>query len=395
MRSPVAILRRDEDSGTQSAQFEMTSPNVGDSASADPVRPIAVGPARTIPTRRYKLRWRMTAAAVATVLALVVSEFAYRRFLRQRYKSVNAGYTNPVLQLDLEDPIKAFSFRPNVENRSRTHDAPDAPWWTFSTNSFGLRDEEEDVRQPGAPAIMCLGDSYTFGWAISEDDGPFPHILQQLLRSSQQRFRDAEVYNVGIPGYNTEQESIALAFHGARLKPRVIILGYVMNDAEPQSNVPPPPDQTFRDSRSWLYESLKSVFRERLGLGWGLFASTEYVPRDYVAGFSSDSPRWRRSKAALSAMWTWAREHDATLLVCIWPDFTQPFDGRYRYLPIHHAVNAWCAEMHVSCLDLWTAFFGKNHRDWQVPFDGHPNGKAHRAVAQILCARLAALFPRN
>ena len=56
--------------------------------------------------------------------------------------------------------------------------------------------------------------------------------------------------NAGVPGYNTEQEAVMLDELLPRYRPDMVVVGYVMNDAEPQMNVPQPPAMTYRYASS-------------------------------------------------------------------------------------------------------------------------------------------------
>jgi hypothetical protein len=88
-----------------------------------------------------------------------------------------------------------------------------------------------------------LGDSVTFGHGTL-DDTTYPYLLEQRLR----RWRpdvNWEVWNLGVPGYNTRQELIYLNEIGPRAQPDVVVVGFFPNDFT-GSNAPQPPPSAFR-----------------------------------------------------------------------------------------------------------------------------------------------------
>ena len=63
-----------------------------------------------------------------------------------------------------------------------------------STSSIGLRNPEIRKTKPDL-RIMCLGDSVTFGWGVSEEQS-YPRILEDILTRDG---LDVEVINAGVP----------------------------------------------------------------------------------------------------------------------------------------------------------------------------------------------------
>lgn len=110
------------------------------------------------------------------------------------------------------------------------------------TDSHGWRDENVE---PGA--LLCLGDSTTFGWGVEEEEA-WPARLAARLGSP--------VTNAGVPGYTTHQGRQRLAAALAT-QPGRVILGFLVRDADlaPVADVdrppsrPPPPLQILRALR--------------------------------------------------------------------------------------------------------------------------------------------------
>ncbi len=89
--------------------------------------------------------------------------------------------------------------------------------FTVRTNGLGYRGGE-----PGAGAILCLGDSTTFGWGVEEEEA-WPARLAALLGEA--------TVNGGVPGYSTVQ-GLATLHTALSLRPRLVLLAYLVRDAE-------------------------------------------------------------------------------------------------------------------------------------------------------------------
>jgi hypothetical protein len=102
-----------------------------------------------------------------------------------------------------------------------------------SINSLGLRDSEINP-QPSSKEfrILLLGDSVVFGLGISAED-TISHQLQTQLNRNQ-KDRIYKVINMGVPSYNTEQESIQFQTLGINLHPDLVLLIFGDNDVEPK-----------------------------------------------------------------------------------------------------------------------------------------------------------------
>ncbi len=89
----------------------------------------------------------------------------------------------------------------------------------INTNSAGMRGAREyPLERTGAPRIVAVGDSFTFGQCVG-DDQSFPGRLEQLLPES-------EVLNLGVMGYGHDQSLQRLRVHGLAYRPDVVLLGF-------------------------------------------------------------------------------------------------------------------------------------------------------------------------
>ncbi len=98
------------------------------------------------------------------------------------------------------------------------------------TNSQGFRDRERAFeRAPGAPRVLALGDSMTWGAGISYDE-TFTALLEGSLQATAP---GAEVINVGVPGWGPHEELHLLKVYGIKLQPDIVLLDFfVGNDIQ-------------------------------------------------------------------------------------------------------------------------------------------------------------------
>lgn len=100
------------------------------------------------------------------------------------------------------------------------------------TNSLGMRDRPHDPQPaPGSFRIVVLGDSFMEAYQVPLEQS-LPYRLQERLAS-----RGVEVLNLGVGGYGTAQELLALQEEGLRYRPDLVVLAfYAGNDVQNNSH---------------------------------------------------------------------------------------------------------------------------------------------------------------
>ncbi len=143
-------------------------------------------------------------------------------------------------------------------------------------NSLGFRDTREyALEKPDQTfRILVLGDSVTFGHGALSDT-TYPYLLEQQLRAWRPDV-NWQVWNLGVPGYNTGQELTYLRHVGPRYRPDLVVVGFFENDLS-GNELPGDPSVARRASSAiervmqrWFYshELYKKV---ALTLRWRLF----------------------------------------------------------------------------------------------------------------------------
>lgn len=146
-------------------------------------------------------------------------------------------------------------------------------------NSLGFRDDREYAldKPPGTFRILVLGDSVTFGHGALSNT-TYPYLLEQRLKQWRPDVK-WEVWNLGVPGYNTRQELKVLERVGPRYQPDLVVVGFYENDLQ-DNDVSTEPTvrrrlaSTIQGSmQRWLY-SYELYKRILLTIRWQWFTST-------------------------------------------------------------------------------------------------------------------------
>jgi len=142
-------------------------------------------------------------------------DYTYRRnWVHEHQKfGFDAHYT-----FDSYDPSKGWRSKPNLRD-VKVFDNK-----ILNTNSKGLRGKKDFpyTKTKQTLRILILGDSFTFGDEVSDDE-TYSYYLQQMLPHT-------EVINMGVHGYGHDQMLILLREEGVKYEPDIVILGFLPLD---------------------------------------------------------------------------------------------------------------------------------------------------------------------
>jgi hypothetical protein len=267
-------------------------------------------------------------------------------------------------------------------------------------NSRGYRDVEHDLAPPaGVRRVVCLGDSFTWGARVLFDDA-WPRRLVRGLE--QERGEPWEAIVLAEPGLNAVQEAFILGNEGFTYHPDVVVLAWVLNDAEDLDSA------EARRAEDWVAESrrepslldsvldrsaLVRLVRRRLAATAG---NRERV-RNFRSYYADDYPGWVAAREALRKMGGLCRAHGVPFVVAIFPLFGNPLDESYPFEEEHAKVAFVATEAGARVVDLLPQYRGLH---WELlvvdgPRDEHPNEIAQRIAAQALVRVVNELVPRG
>ena len=143
-------------------------------------------------------------------------EASWRLRWVKRQKTVRRIY----YAFDDYHPTRGWALRPNLR------DVPAFGGKTLSSNSRGLRGAREYAldKPPGLNRIVVLGDSFTFGEDVGDDEA-WPRRLEELMPGT-------EVLNLGVHGYGHDQMLLYLREEGLKYHPDVVVVGFLPDDME-------------------------------------------------------------------------------------------------------------------------------------------------------------------
>ena len=252
---------------------------------------------------------------------------------------------------------------------------------TYRTNTMGWRGPGFQPEKPaGSFRIVALGDSFTFGAGVREEDLFLAHLQAALDRRTPPRY---EVINLGVMGFNAAHEAALLEHYAIGLDPDLVLIFFVLNDAEvllprglrPQGLAALPREPAVVAPWSLLVDHLRVRLRNR--------ERNRTWVADMQANFEPDHPGWRRVQQAFALEKALSRKHDFDLVLVIFPLMSDLDD--YPFAAIHTKVAAAARGLGIPVLDLLDAFRGQDTEAlWVHPWNHHPNEKAHAIAGYAL-----------
>jgi hypothetical protein len=304
------------------------------------------------------LRWRnrAVAAVISMTIALATLEAATRWIFREvTTSSDNGGY---------------FSRR----------------WLRTGAvhlNGFGFREREfTAAKAPGTYRIAIVGDSFTFGNGLRQQDR-FSDLLRGMLTP---RF---EVLNFGVAGANTPEHGRLIARLLQDIRPDFVLLQWYINDTEDDDTGGRPtfkPLVPFRPLADWL--SASSALYAVVNMQWaetqvafGMTQSyTDYLYRRLGDPNSHDSQLDRHLLLDLIAQ---CRKFGVPIGIVLFPDTAADLGQQYPFAYLHERVLDVCRMQGSTCLDLRNDFsLVKDRRSlWANRLDHHPSALANSVAA--------------
>ncbi|MFN0149241.1 MAG: SGNH/GDSL hydrolase family protein [bacterium] len=294
---------------------------------------------------------------------------------------------------------------------------------TVTINSKGLRGREIPYeRTPGKARIALLGDSFAWGFGVSDDDALAPQLERTLGDG-------VEVVNMGVIGYGTDQEVLFYENEGRRYSPDLVLLVFCLNDVENNvsdrdrwygkprfvldsdsltlTNVPVSSDAKWDD---WLTEfrperaandrvPFKRRFRAYTFLTERYYKLRERLeivrPGLFSDGFNPQREEaWRVTFRLLERLRRDVEADGARFAVLLVPRLEQL---RYpSWVRVNVTLSAFCEGAGIEFYDFLHAYRrAPNGESMFFPVDGHWNAAGHRFAAEKLAEHLrsAGLYP--
>jgi hypothetical protein len=379
--------------------------------------PTAISPKRPL-SRPRRMLFGITAVLLIVCAGLAAAEWLLRWRQLRIIKSdrLTPGLSRPDAQLGWL-PTRHWT------GRHEHHDFD----VTYSINGTGFRGDDIRAHKPPAKSIAVVGDSFTFGTGVNDDE-TFVALLNQH-RSGRERF-----YNFAVAGYSTDQELLLVEREVLRWKPdRLLLVVYLANDLF--DNQLPLSLQVNRAKPMFILTN-GVLFLTNIPASLSAERSRQPSLRDMVLGTGRAQQGLRMRLETRSYL---ARSFSEALLPA--PDLSSGFDQRFDYglslfwalvermrescrtngteftmaLMSGHSlvenprslsaqyqeffrrrIAAESSKRRVTVIDLASQLqqrYRQQGGKWFHPNEGHLNSAGHQVVAEILDQALPQTLP--
>lgn len=337
---------------------------------------------------RARIWWiRIAFLAVSLAAALVAAEVVLR---------ASEGAGSPARRVEAPrvfayDGLLGWSLVPGARVQHRTPEFDVA----VRINGQGFRADREysEGPSPGTLRIVGLGDSFAFGQGVE--------VEESYLAILERRLGDAEVINLGVPGYGVDQQLLVLESRGLRYHPDLVLLGLHTPDV-------------FRNVNDRHGEYAKPRFR--IGRGGALELTNVPTPREIVKPPARPWPErsklyrmvadrlehhgfgevWSVTDGIFRRMAGRSSQAEARLLVLLMPPQYAVYGSAVERVSQAHTLGCIADLLRkngIEYLDLTPALQARaaaapGERLF-YPVDGHFTPAGHRVVALEVYRRLA------
>jgi lysophospholipase L1-like esterase len=292
-----------------------------------------------------------------------------------------------------------------------------------ASNALGYRDVDHPVKKPaGVYRIVVLGDSVGAGLKVERYEDTFPSLLERRLNAAGLH---AEVINLSVSGYNTQQEVETFRERGLQYAPDLDLVAYTLGDRE---RVDGGIMETLLAQESaefgqnaltvnpYLAESALYRFLVFRVLNAGKHAAAPNGPSAASATSATSAPPAPPASVAgvansralalisgdtvdqyLGELHELSKEHHFAVLLSIFPYYPKSF-GYYRRNDQHVFARGLGSKYGFHVLDLLeTMARCRNNSTEPINADNfHPSAVGHRCAAEAMAERiLTEIVPRS
>lgn len=295
-----------------------------------------------------------------------------------------------MVYVNLPDAEIVFSYESNPrgyfgENNSVIH----------RTNKYGFRGGNFSPQKPqNTFRAVFLGDSFTFGEGVRDQD-TLPEQFAGL--AAQKKIfgeKKIEAVNLGVGGYNTQQEWAAHRDFADGLSPDMVILSYGINDAEQRLFIPTEAGIIRRNREK---ESAENPIRLTEAPRWvKIFKihqilwkiqqerqQTQTTINYYRSLYRESNPAWEQTREAIANLGKYGKQNNIKMVAVIFPLLFQL--DNYPLTDEQNKVIAEFQSAGITVIDLLGILQGKTDQElWVHQTDQHPNEAVYAMAARNL-----------
>ena len=294
----------------------------------------------------------------------------------------------------LETFLRLIDEAPWYERLVKQQQSFEMPFFQVGERKYRVRRPLDDVVPPdlGAYRILFLGDSFTYGQGVKDEQEIFPaRVASALGQKTGERWPHRfEFYNGGIPGSLTSDWIGLYRESVDRFDPNLVVAVFFLRDGTRVSgsvsglrevrqamNRLSEESLLFRNSR--LYRRLVENWKQR-EFGRSYFEST----RGAYLGLPDETQEWKLARRRLLLMRNETVERGGKFVLVIFPVLFG-LSGDYPLQLVMDEISRFGNVNDIPVLSLLAAFQGeKPSMLWVSPLDQHPNERAHAIAAHTI-----------
>jgi len=336
------------------------------------------------PSGRSPIVMWLVSGLILTLVTLFLAEFALRL---SGLVSTEGAHTASESIYDkipgVFEPDQHVTERPRPELAHR-----------ISINSLGFRGEQVALeKSPGKFRILCLGDSFTFGSYVNDED-TFPHLLEEKLRGHGIH---AEVINAGVGGTTIVDQAYFLR-KALVMKPDLVLLTFSENDVDDLSKIVPL-HVTLAANRKWKSGSIAPLYqavRDTALFNFALLVRARYaefrrpraVTNDSSAGTNESEQLWEKYEREFEKLTKFLESRSIPFVFAVFPSNYRIGRELEPGNRLERATEV--AERHgVQVVDLLTPLQASHLLPsdlYLLPFDGHPSRQGYEIVSDAMAS---------
>ena len=261
----------------------------------------------------------------------------------------------------------------------------------YTENRFGLRDRDYPSPKPaGRLRLLIIGDSFTHGTGVVEDELIFPELLEaELNRLSWPGHDGVDVLNGGVSGSIPRQWAKLWLELQDDFDPDAVMIVFFLRDGtrfgsmdyfeDVLNEVSLPNAQSPMYRSSYLYRYLQDLRVKR-----GFLASYRGGFMEAYFGSKRETRLWRRAQEHLLRIKSSADERGISVGLTAFPILVDLRED-YPFRAIVDEILEFGRDAGFRTVDMLPAFIGHDGPElWVSGVDQHPNARGHAIAAEAL-----------
>ncbi len=248
----------------------------------------------------------------------------------------------------------------------------------YQPNNMTARDniDYQLAIAPGKRRLTLIGDSFTAGHGIKNEDDRFGNILRNT-------YPELEVHIIAVNGINSQTElEILRKLDRDQYEFDIILLSYCLNDIDylmPETQGIY--NRIYDFEKTLGYFGTQSYLINTLKFKWFAIQDPDFLRYSSFVKKAYQEELWETQKKVLNRIRRFSEEKGRVFAVVTFP-FLQVKMENYEFVDVHQKLNEfWKSEnvLHLDLLETYEPYMGLGIT--VNKFDAHPNEFANKLAA--------------